>query len=163
MAEASANSGGGGSPYNSGNSTPGSRFKVDNAASSGSQEMQLPPMPPLARDDEDNRGAAAPPPPYNGDGDGMLHKSDSGDNGTKTVSTELLSPGSREGELSVPIIELPDGEFCCFHTYSLEWSSFLSGFSPTPFWVLRCAYTLWPQTQFWRSNCPKHTKIDKKI
>ena len=56
---------------------------------------------------------AIPPPPYKSDD---LSKSPSTaelDNGNKTASTELLSPGSREGELSVPIIALPDGEFEC--------------------------------------------------
>ena len=75
---------------------------------------QLPPLP------VNGESPTIPPPPYKdasdgGGGGGNVSKSPSAsaelDNGTKTASTELLSPGSREGELSVPIIALPDGEF----------------------------------------------------
>jgi hypothetical protein len=31
--------------------------------------------------------------------------------------TEILSPGSREGELGVPIIELPDGKTWMSHSF----------------------------------------------
>ena len=103
---------GGGSNAGSGTSTPGSRFKVDatgdsrkNSSGSAAGLVMLPPLP------VNGDSSGLPPPPYNEGGD-CMSKSPSAecDNGTKTASTELLSPGSREGELSVPIIALPDGE-----------------------------------------------------
>ena len=91
---------GGGSNPGSGTSTPGSRFQVTDSRKNSSGSAGLPPLP---VNGDSSSAMAIPPPPYNAASD---------DNGTKmTASTELLSPGSREGELSVPIIALPDGEF----------------------------------------------------
>ena len=104
------NHGGGGSNPGSGTSTPGSRFQVtDSRKNSGGSGAGLGPLLPV-----NGETPAVAPPPYASSGDCLSASAASAEldtNGTKTASTELLSPGSREGELSVPIIALPDGEF----------------------------------------------------
>ena len=108
------NHGGGGSNPGSGTSTPGSRFRVDATTDSrknsgGSAAGLGGPLLPV-----NGETPAVAPPPYASSGDCLSASAASAEldtNGTKTASTELLSPGSREGELSVPIIALPDGEF----------------------------------------------------
>ena len=107
------NHGGGGSNPGSGTSTPGSRFRVDatdsRKNSGGSAAGLGGPLLPV-----NGETPAVAPPPYASSGDCLSASAASAEldtNGTKTASTELLSPGSREGELSVPIIALPDGEF----------------------------------------------------
>ena len=106
--------GGGGSNPGSGTSTPGSRFRVDATDSrknSGGSAAGL--GGPLLPVNGETPPAVAPPPYAPSGGDCLSASAASAEmdtNGTKTASTELLSPGSREGELSVPIIALPDGE-----------------------------------------------------
>ena len=90
-------------------SSPGSRFKVDVAGSSGSPAPSgsLPMTPPPEYN-------SAPPPDSlavqeNGKTENSNGAVDPDNRDKLPGGADALSPGSREGELSVPIIELPDG------------------------------------------------------
>ncbi len=79
------------------NSSPGSRFKVD-ITSNGVRHSRSPSPPP-------------PPPPESLPPQATDEDADVGPtNGEVSSAAELLTPLSKEGELSVPIIELPDGK-----------------------------------------------------
>ena len=106
--------GGGGS----GTSSPGSRFKVDlsNIDSplsnhsnyvNGTGAPAPPPLstgtpPPSAADTPPITSPSPPPPP-------PVIGNDIKAPTVAAESNEVLSPGSQEGEISLPIIELPDG------------------------------------------------------
>lgn len=83
----------------SGTSSPGSRFKVDTS------ESAPPPAPPPVVN-----GSQSPEGVVNGSSTPQGEGADLRVAAEKDKVPELLSPGSREGELSVPIIELPDGK-----------------------------------------------------
>ena len=97
----------------SGTSSPGSRFKVDVASdpagtmSPGSRKgdpshpTPPPPLsPPSYEGVANGNGTTSPPPP-------PLTLPPVAED---APVVDVLSPGSREGELSVPIIELPEGK-----------------------------------------------------
>ncbi len=85
-------------------SSPGSRFKVDVSEAGGGKDQSpstSSPLPPLP--------LPPPPPPaieVNGDGKDLPATLEP----SEASHSTLLTPSSKEGELGVPVIELPDGE-----------------------------------------------------